>query len=500
MTEPLGQTPSSYEQHVRKWMADRRAQRCVTAVAAGAELELAMLDIIGEDWWSGEGITSKWVKNQLDANPSITLIRVLLDSPGGSVFDGVAIHNLLKRHAARVEVEVLGEASSAASVIAMAGDVIKMHEGTTMMVHRASACGCGFAEDFRSVADSLDTITGSLMDIYETRTGRARADVEAMVKKETWMSASDAVKEGFADEVVKAGSKPLPAKGKAKNAAGILVDDVAIRVDGSANGSDVASIVGDTVAAALENLSTVTSTAPMASSLGATPPPEQTIAPAGAPTNDAPAAHQEEDKTMSETMTTIRALLNLSAGTPDGDVIAAVGRLRDLERKAVEVTGATNTEAANGALDALKAKADRVDAMEPELAKIRADRDKQNFETLITQGQSHPVKLSPAAVTYWRDQFNAAVAEGKGEAGVERLRGFLSIAHPIPAFQSPVQPRAGAHSPAAGDAPMLYEGKSYEQLSYVERGRLKNDQPELHSMMKQDWESRGKPGKPEKAA
>jgi len=353
------------------------------------------------------------------------------------------------------------------------------------MIHRAASCMCGFAEDFRTQADALDTLTGSAIDIYETRSGRARADVEAMVNKETWMSARDAVKEGFADEVVKAGSKPVPAASKKKAARDSFEG---IEIDISELGQAQVPISG------------IPMGAPVAISLGSAPPIEQTIAPAGAPTIDAPAAHQEEDKTMSDTMTTIRALLNLSAGTPDGDVIAAVGRLRDLERKAVSVTGAGSTEEANGALDALKAKADKADVMEPELAKIRADRDKQNFETLITQGQSPPVKLTPAMAKLYRDQFDAAVAEGKGEREVERLRGFLSIAPPIPAFQSAVQPRAGAHSSAAGDAPLLHEGKSYEQLTYLERGRLKNDQPELHSMMKQDWENRGRPGKPEKAA
>jgi ATP-dependent Clp protease protease subunit len=497
MTEPLGQPDSAYEQHVRKWVNAHASQgaRGFTAAASGTELELSMLDIIGYDWWTGEGITAKWLKRQLDANPNVTLIRVLLDSPGGSVFDGVAIHNLLKRNKARVEIEVIGEASSAASVIAMAGDSIKMHEGTAMMIHRA-ACGCwGFSDDLRTAADALDVITGSITDIYETRTGRGRADIEAMVKKETWMSAADAVKEGFADEVVKAGSKPAPAhaKSKAKNDSEL---DIEIDVEAFTRperGVVPSATVGDGVAvtdigSAIANLAAIGATAPVASNIKPNAPP-------GAPiTTTAPEAHHEkEDDPMSE-ITTIRALLGLGAGTPETDVIAAVGRLRDLERKAVSVTGAKSTEEANGALDALKLKADRVDTMEPELAKIRSDRDKQNFETLIAKGTSAPVKLSPAMVKLYREQFDAAAAEGHGAREVERLQGYLNVASPIPAFQAPTQVRPA--SAQSNDGPVLApSGKAYEQLSYLEKGRMKNENPELFTMMKQDWERRGKPEK-----
>jgi len=488
MTEPTGQPLSAYEQHVRKWMSERREKRCITAVAAGAELELAMLDIIGEDWWSGEGITSKWVKRMLDANPSVTLIRVLLDSPGGSVFDGVAIHNLLKRHAARVEVEVLGEASSAASVIAMAGDTIKMHEGTTMMIHRASCACWGFDEDLHAAADALTTITGSITDIYETRSGRSRADVDAMVKKETWMSAADAVKEGFADEVVKAGSKPAPATGKSKKNARTMLFEM--------NGEPIEVDIYTGLEAAAEQLRVLNASAPVASSLGATPPPpEQTTAPAGAPATPttAPEAQPTEDKTMSETMTTIRALLNLGAGTPDSDVIAACTRLRELERVAITVTGATSTEEALGGLPALKAKAEKVETMKAELDQVKADRDKQNFDTLIAKGQTVPAKLTPQMANDWREHFDAAVVEGNGAREVERLKGFLKNAAVVIAG-SAKQPRAGATSSSDEEAPsLLHNGKSYEQLTYAAKGRLKNEQPELWTLMHEDWERRGKP-------
>lgn len=484
--EPRAESP--YEQHVRKWMSDRREKRCFTAQAAGAELEIAILDVIGEDFWTGEGVTSKWVKKLLDSNPDVTSIRVLLDSPGGSVFDGVAIHNLLKRSSANVVVEVLGEASSAASVIAMAGNTIKMHEGSTMMIHRASCMAYGFADDFRSAADALDTISGSITDIYETRSGRARADVEAMVRKETWMSASDAVKQGFADEVVNAGAKPAPPKKSNGSAAPAMAQaaEFELKIDTSKL-EDVA----DDIRASVAKLAKLAPQAIASNEAQKTPIAEPTAPTGAATTTTALQARQEkEDDTMSEMFTTIRALLALGAGTPETDVIAAVGRLRDLEREVVTLTGAKSTEECVGGVRALKAKADEADVLKPEIEKIRAERDKQNFETLVANGQANPVKLSPAVAKMYRDEFNAAVAQGKGADVVERLRGFLAVA-PVIIAEAPRQVRSSSKD---GDASSLvWSGKTYQALSYSERARLKNEQPDLWKMMKDEWEAKGSP-------
>lgn len=487
MTEPLGQPDSAYQQHVRKWLNAHAAdgERCHTAEAKanGTELELTMLDIIGVDWWTGDGVTGKWVKRQLDANPDVTVIRVLLDSPGGVAFEGVAIHNLLKRHKARVEVEVIGEASSAASVIAMAGDVIKMHEGSAMMIHRAASCMCGFAEDMRTAADALDVITSGITDIYESRTGRSRAEIDAMVTKETWMSARDAVKQGFATEVVKAGSKPTPAvKTKAKNSAGFPTEGVVqFQMNGQMFEFDLATSVAR----------------PVASSLAAGIDPQNpTTAPDGAPTETTAPQAQEEDRPMSQndTMTTIRALLGLGAGTPDSDVIAAVTRLRELESVCLTATGAKSTEEAKGGITAMKSKVEKFDANAEELAQVKSERDKQNFESLVAQGLTVPAKLTPAMATFEREQFEAALVAGTGAQAVERFRGWLKNA-PVVIASAPKQVRAGSAAATDGATLVTAEGKSYEQLSYAAKAKLKQEQPELFALMHEDWERRGKPTK-----
>src|SRR5690606_15225806 len=115
------QFSAGHAKHIRQWLDEHEDEREFRAEqkGGGLELELTILDVIGGGFWY-EGVTAKSVKRALDEAKNAKLIRVLINSPGGAVWDGVAIQSLLKRHSARVEIEVLGEAASAASVIAMA--------------------------------------------------------------------------------------------------------------------------------------------------------------------------------------------------------------------------------------------------------------------------------------------------------------------------------------------------------------------------------------------
>lgn len=210
---------SAFEGRLRAWMAasDRRFE----ASMAGDVLELSMLDIVGEDWWTGGGITSKGVQEKLAANPKAKTIKILLNSPGGDAFEGLAIQSLLRRHGANVEIEVVGLAASAASIIAMAGDTIAMHEGSLMMVHEPWTFAVGDAAEMRTTADFLDKVNSSGLDVYARRTGRPRADVAKIVADETWMTAHEAVKEKFANSVV-TGAQPEP-QTKARAAAQVFM-------------------------------------------------------------------------------------------------------------------------------------------------------------------------------------------------------------------------------------------------------------------------------------
>lgn len=189
---------SAYEQNLRKWFASR--EREFKAESVGQTLELTLMGTLGEAcWFEPEGISADDVKAALDAYPNVTAINVLIDCPGGDVFEGMSIMNLLKRSSAHVTIEVIGEASSAGTFVCMGGDKIVMHEGTAMMVHQPAGGMFGSSAEHRTIADALDSIGASMVDIYVARTGKPRDQVQKLVDAETWMTARQAIELGFAD-------------------------------------------------------------------------------------------------------------------------------------------------------------------------------------------------------------------------------------------------------------------------------------------------------------
>lgn len=161
--------------------------------------EVLIYDVIGEDWWTGEGVTAKQFAKDLKALGAVDTLNVRINSPGGNVFDGIAIHNALTRSGARVEVDVDGMALSAASVIAMAGDVIRVAENAMVMIHNPYMGAMGDAHEMRKAAEILDGIKSALVLTYAKRTGRTDDEIVAWMDAETWWTGAQAVDVGFAD-------------------------------------------------------------------------------------------------------------------------------------------------------------------------------------------------------------------------------------------------------------------------------------------------------------
>jgi ATP-dependent Clp protease, protease subunit len=174
------------------------------AQSSNDELELQVYDVIGSDFF-GDGITVGNFSDALKQSPDCKSIKCRINSPGGDVFEAVAIYNLLRGCGKPVSVVVEGLAASAASVIAMAGDTCTMGEGSVMMIHNAMMMAVGNADEMRKCADILDTVSGSIADIYASCTGMPKADVQKLMDAETWMDAEEAVNKGFADEVANNG-------------------------------------------------------------------------------------------------------------------------------------------------------------------------------------------------------------------------------------------------------------------------------------------------------
>lgn len=157
--------------------------------------EISIYDEIGA--W---GVTAKQFIGEIRALDVATL-RLAINSPGGSVFDALAMYNALRQHPAQVEVTVMGVAASAASLVAMSGDRIVMPENAFMMIHNPLNFAFGNASDLREMADVLDKIGASLVATYAARTGQPEDMVRELLDAETWLNAEEAVALGFADEM-----------------------------------------------------------------------------------------------------------------------------------------------------------------------------------------------------------------------------------------------------------------------------------------------------------
>jgi len=159
--------------------------------------ELLIYDEIG-----AYGVSAKSFLAELAALPAGAPLELRLNSPGGSVFDAVAIYNALQRHEGTVTVTIDGIAASAASYIAMAGDTVVMPENAFLMIHDPSGMVMGNAGDMRSMAEALDKIAGSLVRGYAAKSGRPDEGIAALMAAETWLDAADALELGLADKVI----------------------------------------------------------------------------------------------------------------------------------------------------------------------------------------------------------------------------------------------------------------------------------------------------------
>lgn len=187
----------------RLWAARPRAQlkqgrdwyRLTNAIGGNAP---AMLHIYGEiGFW---GITASDLVAELAAL-DVSAIDVHINSPGGEIFDGIAICNALRAHRATVTTYVDSLAASIASVIAMAGDRVVMAPNSQMMIHDGSGFCIGDAADMREMADLLDRQSDNIASVYAAKAGGDVADWRALMTAETWYTAEEAVAAGLADEV-----------------------------------------------------------------------------------------------------------------------------------------------------------------------------------------------------------------------------------------------------------------------------------------------------------
>jgi ATP-dependent Clp protease protease subunit len=168
-----------------KWSEDAAGIR---ALERGDNV-ITMFDTIGEDWWTGGGVTAKKVASQLRAIAGP--VEVQINSPGGDMFEGIAIYNVLREHPYDVTVKVMGMAASAASIIAMAGDTVEIGAASFLMIHNCWVLAMGNRHDMRETAEFLEPFDGAMVDVYAARSGQKAEDIAK------WMDA-------FADAMLSA--------------------------------------------------------------------------------------------------------------------------------------------------------------------------------------------------------------------------------------------------------------------------------------------------------
>jgi len=178
------------------WNPDLRA-----ALEAGTDT-ITMYGIIGEDWY-GDGVTLKRVDAALRAIGDKP-VTVYINSPGGDMFEGIAIYNRLLEHSQEITIKVLGLAASAASVIAMAGTKREVAKTAFLMIHNCWTYYAGNRHAIRELADTMEEFDRAMISLYSDTSGQDEKTVEKLLDAETYMNGANAVEKGFATGLISA--------------------------------------------------------------------------------------------------------------------------------------------------------------------------------------------------------------------------------------------------------------------------------------------------------
>lgn len=180
---------------MERWNGGIRAAR-------DGDNSISIFDVIGADYW-GDGVTASRIAGALRSLNGAD-VTVNINSPGGDMFEGLAIYNLLREYDGKVTVKVLGLAASAASIIAMAGDDVQIGRGAFLMIHNCWVYAMGNRHDLAQIAADMEPFDNAMSDIYQARSGLDADTIGKMMDGETYIGGSEAVAKGFADSLLSA--------------------------------------------------------------------------------------------------------------------------------------------------------------------------------------------------------------------------------------------------------------------------------------------------------
>lgn len=492
---------SDLEQTMNAWRFQMRGGE-----AGGEVLEIDVFGVVGEDWFY-DSTTAESVRRRLKNTPNLSRIKVTINSDGGDAFEGFAIYNLLKDHKAQVEVDIIGIAASAASIIAMAGDTISIAANGWMMIHNAAGIVRGESEDMKRWGDVLQKISEQAADIYAARTGLSRERCIEMMSATTWMTAAEAKEFGFVDSVVpfKKGKQAL-----ATQRAGLSAGAHALafmKIDEHENMPYELRAAIDRARAEY-------------ASTRRDPPFERREQQQLFPDPVGP-AQQQQPRTGEETANMSEATLNAFLAT------AGIATVADLNARLAQFTrmeavlGKRGDEAVAG-LEALRASNATLtterDTARTALGKVETMIGKTGEEaigTLAAMKQSHEelpgVRAELAKVLEEKSEGDlvAALEKAKTEnkhtpAREENVRKMLKdkelthkaalamigewgVVAALAASRDGSKPEGGSGGPAAA-ADLKFEGKTYAELKPAQRAKLMSTDRNLYDRMKADYE------------
>lgn len=183
-------------QAVDRWKPQMRGPRAESGVTV-----IEIYDVIGYDYWTGGGITASWIADQIRGRGDLV---ININSPGGDFFEGLAIYNLLRAHAGKKTVNIVGMAASSASLISAAGDDIRIGAAAYVMIHNVWGLVVGDKNDMAQAAKDFEKFDQGARVIYAEQSGKTEAEIAALMDAETWFLGQEAIDEGFATALLPA--------------------------------------------------------------------------------------------------------------------------------------------------------------------------------------------------------------------------------------------------------------------------------------------------------
>lgn len=414
----------------------------IKALAKGDELDIELSGVVG-DGWADNPITSKALAKVLADNKGAKFINGTLNSPGGYVVEGLQIYQMLADHQAHVTITVGAQASSCGSLILMAADKRIVHETSLVLAHNPWDFTVGDYLEHDSKGAELKTLADVFAGVYASRSGMSKDDALALMAKDQYVNAEEALRLGLCDEILKSKSKQALSVNEAR------------------------SSVMQARAFAMNNM-------------------RRAAVAVLLPNNDFDATTQKTPEATENTenmgiQAAILAALCLSEGATEMDAVASIQQLKaskDASNELLSAVGAKTASEAVGAIEGLKESAKAGALAITELKELREKASKDKHEALISQA-SKPLVGAADPSNPHAGKLTPAMAAWAKSVSTETLEGFLAHAPVVLAGDGAKEPHAQRRS---------YSGKAYSDMSFEERHELAKADPDLFAQLSREYE------------